>query len=364
MRKTGKGLVIVEAFITAIRNALKTFLPAELARLAAPLCILAVILLVLLAIGTALVKTGKIKKETFAFYAFIMPWLVGFFVFNVYPVCFSIITSFFKWDIVSPREFVGLDNYRYALEGKDKYFYQSIKVTFLYTFLNVPLGIVYSFLIALMLNQKIRGIAFFRTAFYLPSLVSGVAVSTLWAYIFKYNYGLLNIALEASGLEPVRWLGDPKMVIPSLVLMGLWGVGGSTIIMLAGLQDIPQDICEAAIVDGAGPWMRFKHITIPMMSPIIFFNLVNGFIGSFQYFTQAYLMTEGGPNGASMFYVLNLYNQAFSYFRIGYACALAWILFVIIIVFTALIFRYSSFWVYYETEVKSKKIKVKKGGRK
>lgn len=354
----------MEGFVTSIRNVLKTFLPVELARLAAPLCILAVILLVLFTIGIMLVKSRKIKKETFAFYAFIAPWLLGFFIFNVYPVCFSIFTSFFKWDIVSPREFVGLDNYKYALGGEDKYFYQSLKVTLQYSFLSVPLNLIISFLIALMLNQKIRGITFFRTVFYLPSLVSGVALSTLWTYIFNYKFGLLNSALNAVGLESVKWLSDTKMVIPSFVLMGLWGVGGGTVIFLAGLQDVPQDICEAAIVDGAGAWMRFKKIIVPMMSPIIFFNLVNGFIGAFQYFTQAFIMTNGGPNGASMFYVLNLYNQAFSYFRIGYACALAWILFVIIIAFTALIFRYSSFWVYYETEVKSGKAKQKRGKRK
>ncbi len=354
----------MESMVTGIRNVLKTFLPTELARLIAPFCILAVILLVALAIGVTLVKTRKIKRETFAFYAFIAPWLIGFFVFNVYPVCFSIITSFFKWDIVSPRQFVGFDNYKYALAGEDKYFYQSLKVTLEYSFLSVPLNLIISFLISIMLNQKLKGITFFRTVFYLPSLVSGVALSTLWTYIFNYKFGLLNTMLGTFGMEPVKWLNDTKMVIPSLVIMGLWGVGGSTVIFLAGLQDVPQDVMEAAIVDGAGAWMRFKKIVIPMMSPIIFFNLVNGFIGAFQYFTQAFIMTNGGPNGASMFYVLNLYNQAFSYFRIGYACALAWILFVIIIAFTALIFRYSSFWVYYETEVKSKKVKVKGGRRK
>lgn len=354
----------MEALVTAIRNALKTFLPQELARLAAPLCILAVIVLVLLAVGAALVRTRKIKKETFAFYAFIAPWMIGFFIFNVYPVCFSIITSFFKWDIVSPREFVGIDNYKYALTGGDKYFYQSLKVTLSYSFLSVPLNLTASFLIALMLNQKLKGVTIFRTIFYLPSLVSGVAVSTLWLYIFNYKFGLLNSALASFGMEPVKWLNDPKMVIPSFVLMGLWGVGGGTVIFLAGLQDVPQDVYEAAIVDGANAWVRFKKIIVPLMSPIIFFNLVNGFIGSFQYFTQAFIMTNGGPNGASMFYVLNLYNQAFSYFRIGYACALAWILFVIIIAFTALIFRYSNLWVYYETEVKSRRIKAKRGMKK
>lgn len=354
----------MEALVTAIRNAMKTFLPQELARLAAPLSILAAIILVLLAVGAVLVRTRKIKKETFAFYAFISPWLIGFFVFNVYPVCFSIITSFFKWDIVSPREFVGLDNYKYALAGEDKYFYQSLKVTLQYSFLSVPLNLVTSFLIALMLNQKLKGITLFRTIFYLPSLVSGVAVSTLWLYIFNYKFGLLNGVLASFGIEPVKWLNDPRMVVPSFVLMGLWGVGGSTVIFLAGLQDVPQDVTEAAIVDGANAWVRFTKIVVPLMSPIIFFNLVNGFIGAFQYFTQAFIMTSGGPNGASMFYVLNLYNQAFSYFRIGYACALAWILFVIIIAFTALIFRYSNLWVYYEAEVKSKRIKAKRGMKK
>lgn len=349
--------------IKSIRSFLSNFVPESVATGMAPLLILLVVVACAVIIGRVLVKKNKMKKSTFAFYAFVSPWLIGFFVFTLYPVIFSMIISFTEWDLVSPMKFVGLDNYIKAFSGGDKWFYQSIKVTFSYTFLSVPLQLVLGFLVAFLMNQKIRGMRIFRTMYYLPALVSGVAVSVLWSYIFNYNFGLLNGLLKAIGLAPQQWLSSTKLVIPSLVLMSLWGVGGNMVIYLAGLQGIPTELYEAASIDGAGGVTKMVKITLPMMSSVIFFNLIMGIIGSFQTFTQSYIMTEGGPNGASMFYMLNLYDYAFGKFKMGYASALAWILFVIILFFTGFIFKFSDMWVYYESEVKktAPKKKNKKG---
>ncbi len=346
--------------IEAVRDGFSRFMPPETAKLLAPLVLLFGVVALLTVAGLLLVRHKKIKRDTLTFYGFISPWLIGFFIFSLYPLIYSIFISFHKWDLIGDMKFIGIDNYVQAFSGKDKWFYQSLKVTLYYTFLSVPLQLIVGFCIALLMNQKVRGMNLFRTIFYMPSLVSGVALSTLWLYIFNYNFGLLNNVLGLLGIAQQKWLLSPGWVIPSLVLMSLWGVGGNMVVYLAGLQDVPQDIYEAASIDGAGAWSKFKNVTIPMMSPIIFFNLIMGIIGSFQTFTQSFIMTEGGPNGASMFYVLNLYQQAFKKFNMGYASALAWILFIIILAFTALIFKSSNLWVFYETEVKQKRAKKQK----
>ncbi|MDR2021027.1 MAG: sugar ABC transporter permease [Treponema sp.] len=260
-------------------------------------------------------------------------------------------------------QFIGLTNYIRAFSGEDKWFWKSIQVTAYYSFLYVPVSLAFSFIIALLLNQKVWGMRVFRTVYYLPSLVSGVALSTLWLYIFNYNFGLLNSLLRILRLEPQKWLLDANWVVPSFVFMGLWGLGGGMVIFLAGLQDVPPELYEAASIDGAGAWKKFTHITIPFMTPMIFFNLVMGIIGSFQIFTQAFVMTKGGPNGASMFYIVNLYGYAFERFEMGYASALAWILFVILLVLTSLVFRSSSLWVFYENEVRTKQKTRERGAR-
>ncbi len=354
----------VGIMIKSFQNILARILPDNLATGLAPVILIAVILACLALLGLYLVKKHKIKKSTFAFYAFISPWLVGFLVYTAYPMVYSFVISFTDWDSVSPMEFVGFKNYIRAFTGGDKWFWQSLKVTFYYTFLSVPLQLVLGFAIALLMNQKIPGMRLFRTFYYLPTLVSGVALTSLWLFIFNYNYGLLNSILKIFGIEPQFWLANTKLVIPSLVLMSLWGVGGNMVIYLAGLQGISTELYEAAAIDGAGGWKKLINITLPQMSSVIFFNLIMGIIGSFQTFTQSYIMTEGGPNGASMFYMLNLYQNAFEKFKMGYASALAWILFVIILAFTALIFKSSDLWVYYETEVQdTKKPKEKKQRR-
>jgi multiple sugar transport system permease protein len=228
-------------------------------------------------------------------------------------------------------------------------FWKSLTNTAVYALFAVPLGLTGSLLIALLLNQKTRGIAFFRTAFYLPSLVPAVASALVWQWVFHPDNGLLNYGLAFLGIKGPQWLQDPKTALGSLILMSLWGVGGSRmIIFLAGLQGVSDELYEAASLDGARGWTSFRHVTLPMLSPTIFFNLVLGVIGSFQVFTSAYVMTNGGPNNATLMYVLYLYNNAFRYFKLGKASAMAWILFVILLGFTVVQFRSASRWVYYE----------------
>ncbi|MFB9279380.1 carbohydrate ABC transporter permease [Cohnella cellulosilytica] len=309
-------------------------------------------------IGVILVRRKKIRQSTLTFHLFISPWTIGFLFLTLGPILYSLYLSFTEWDIVNPPKFVGTDNYERVFTG-DASFYKSLTVTFYYTFLSVPLQLVLGFAVALLMNQKVPGMRIFRTVYYVPSLVSGVAVSVLWLWIFHPNFGLLNDVLGVFGIEGINWLMDVNWALPSLILMSLWGIGGTMVIYLAGLQDIPATLYEAAEIEGANRWHKLRYVTIPMMTPIIFFNLIMGIIGSFQTFTQAFIMTEGGPKDSTLFYVLKLYNHAFLWFEMGYASALAWVLFVILIIFTALVFRSSAMWVYYEGEVK----KQRKGAR-
>lgn len=282
-------------------------------------------------------------------YVFIAPWLVGFLVFTAGPMLGSLYLSFCKYDLHT-LEWVGTKNYQ-VLMTRDPLYWQSLVNTAIYVLFSVPLGLTGSLLLALLLNQAVRGIAVFRTLFYLPSLVPAVASALLWAWIFHPDAGLLNYGLSLIGIEGPKWLQDPQTALASLILMSLWGIGGSRmIIFLAGLQGISDELYEAAALDGARGWTSFRHITLPMLSPTIFFNLVLGIIGSFQVFTSAYVLTNGGPNNATLMYVLYLYNNAFRFFKMGKASAMAWILFVILLVFTTIQFRNASKWVYYEGE--------------
>lgn len=280
-------------------------------------------------------------------YLFIFPWLSGLIIFTVGPVIASFYLSLTTYDIINPPNFIGFSNFK-VLFLEDPLFWQALKVTVLYTIGAVPLQLIFGFAIALLMNQKLRGMSVFRTIYYLPAVVSGVAVSVLWKWIFMPDVGIINILLAKIGINGPNWLGDPNWVLPALIIMSLWGVGGGMVIYLAGLQGIPTELYEAAEIDGAGRWAKFRAITIPMMSPVIFFNLVMGVIGSFQTFTQAYIMTSGGPQNASLFYILYLYQRAFLELKMGYASALAWILFLVILTCTIIIFKTSAGWVYYE----------------
>lgn len=284
--------------------------------------------------------------ENLWFYFFIAPWLLGFLIFTAGPMIASIVISFMRWELLLPPEFVGFSNWTRMFS--DPLFVQSLKVTTVYTVFNVPVGLVASFLLALLMNARVRGIAFFRTLYYLPSLVSGVAVAMLWTWLFNPKFGLINWLLHLVGIPGPGWIFSAQWVLPSFVLMNLWGVGGGMVIYLAGLQGIPTELYEAADIDGAGWSSKLWNITIPMVSPVILFNLIIGMINSFQVFTQAYVMTKGGPGNASLFYVLYLYRNAFQYFQMGYASALAWVLFAIIAFFTFLVFRTSRDRVFYQ----------------
>jgi multiple sugar transport system permease protein len=336
-------------------------LPESLVLLLPQIMVLLLVLCVLVLVGILMVRRKWIKQSTMTFHLFISPWTIGFLCLTLGPIIYSLYLSFMEWDIINSPKYVGADNYVRALAG-DALFYKSIRVTFYYTFLSVPLQLILGFSVALLMNQKIRGMRILRTIYYLPSLISGVAMAVLWLWIFHPNFGLINDVLSVFGFEGKNWLMDVKWAVPALILMSLWGIGGSMVIYLAGLQDIPASLYEAAEMEGARRWHKLRYVTIPMMTPVIFFNLIMGIIGSFQTFTQAFIMTEGGPKDATLFYVLKLYNHAFLWFEMGYASALAWILFLILLIFTAIVFRSSSMWVYYEGEVKKQKKGVKTHG--
>lgn len=277
----------------------------------------------------------------------ISPWLLGFLIFTAGPMLVSLYISFCKYDL-HEMHWVGAKNYEVLLT-KDPLFWKSLGNTAIYTLFSVPLGLTGSLLIALLLNQKVRGIHIFRTLFYLPSLVPAVASALVWAWIFHPDAGILNSALSFFGIKGPAWLQDPQTALSSLIIMSLWGIGGGRmIIFLAGLQGISSELYEAAELDGARGFKVFWHITLPMLSPTILFNMVLGIIGSFQVFTSAYVLTGGGPNNATLMYVLYLYNNAFRYFKLGKASAMAWILFAILLVFTVIQFKNASKWVHYE----------------
>ena len=288
------------------------------------------------------------RRESIEGYLFVAPLLIGLTVFAAWPMLASLAISFCKYDIFSAPKFVGIGNY--AELFRDPLFWQSLKVTAIYSFVSVPLGLTLGLAVALLMNQKLRGIALFRTIYYLPAVVSGVAVALLWVWIFDPSYGLANVLLRWLGLPPSQWLSGPRTSLLSLILMSLWGVGGGMVIYLAGLQSVPQHLYEAAALDGANLQQKFRHVTLPMLTPVIFYNLIMGIIGSFQVFTQAFVMTNGGPVNSTLFYVLYLFRQAFNYYRMGYASAMAWVLFAVILALTLLVFKSSALWVYYEGE--------------
>ena len=299
---------------------------------------------------------GKLSaKEARWGYLLITPWIIGFLCLTAGPILFSIGLSFYRWQslaAISSAKFVGLENFITAFSGEDTKYYKSLYATFKYAFLAVPSSVIVGLLLAVLMNAKLKGITIFRTLYFIPSVVPIVATSILWWYLFNPSHGWINYLLTQIGIDGPNWLGDGRYTIIVLVLMSLWGIGGSMIIYLAGLQAIPSQLYEAAETDGAGTIRQFWHITLPMISPILFFNLVMGLIGAFQVFTQAYVMFErgGGPNNSALFYVLHLYKEAIERYNLGYGSAMAWILFVIILFFTLLVFKSSPMWVYYEGE--------------
>lgn len=287
------------------------------------------------------------QREICAGVLFAAPWLIGFFGLTLFPLLQSLWYSFTSYDILHPARFIGLSNYHDLFTDAEAV--QSFGNTAYVTVIAVPLGVVLALALALLLNQEVRGISIYRTVFYLPSITPVVASSLLWLWVLNGNYGLLNMLLSLVNAYGPNWLNDPGWAKPAIVMMVTWGgVGTTMIILLAGLKNIPQTLYEAAEIDGASTWARFRHITVPMLSPTLFFVSVIGIINAFQIFTQAYITTQGGPLNSTLFYVYYLFNNAFGYFKMGYASAMAWVLFVVILILTVLQFRLSRYWVHYE----------------
>jgi len=278
---------------------------------------------------------------------FISPWLIGLAVFLLYPIGASFYYSFCEYSVLQPAQWIGLANYRDL--ATDEVFGKSLLNTFFYAGLSLPLGLVVALALALLLNSGVRGMTIYRTIFFLPSLVPMVALAVLWMWIFNGEYGVLNYVLSWVGIKGPGWLNDPAWSKPALVLISLWGVGHAMVIYLAGLQDVPTHLYEAADLDGANWWHKIRHVTIPMVSPVILFNLIMGIIGTFQFFAVPYVMSpQGAPARSTYFFAMDLYDNAFPYLRMGYACAMAWILFVIVLLLTLLALKFAERHVHYE----------------
>ena len=290
-------------------------------------------------------------KESVAGYVFITPFIIGLVVFTAIPFFTSLYLAFTEYNILTPAKLIGLANFK-KMFFADKLFWKSFWVTFKFALIQVPVKLLVSLGVALILSRNSRAIPVYRAAFYIPSLMGGsVAVALTWKQMFAYK-GAINAILGALGMEPVKWLSDPKTALGVLIGLGVWQFGSSMLIFLAALKNVPQSYHEAAIVDGAGPVRRFFKIVLPMITPIFFFNLVNQTIGAFQAFNSSYLISQGKPLNTTLYYGLHLYNRAFTYYEMGYGSAMAWFMLLVIAVFTALIFRSSSAWVYYESEGK------------
>lgn len=295
-------------------------------------------------------RTAREKREDRWGVLFSLPCILGFLLFALLPMGVSLALSFMDYSFTTGGQFAGFENYQRLFSGSDPYFFKSLLVTVIYVAMSVPTAIVFAFLVAMLLNSNVKGKGFFRTIFYLPSVVPIVAMAAIWMWIFNPDMGLANNILKAVRLPVSTWLSGESTVIPTLVFINLWTTGSTMVIFLAGIQDVPRELLEAVEIDGGGFRAKLFHVTIPMMTPTIFYNVVMGVINGFQIFTQSYVMTQGGPNNSSLFYVYYLYREAFEFGRMGNACAVAWVLFVIIMALTAVIFKFSDQWVYYGGE--------------
>ncbi len=291
----------------------------------------------------------RTRKEALAGYLSISPWLIGFLLLTLGPILASVYFSFTQWTITRPPEWIGFDNY-VRMFTRDPLFWQSLKVTSLFVLMSLPLKLVCGLGLSLLLNLKVRGMNVYRTIFYIPAVISGVAVSLMWLWLLHPDTGIINTLLDLIGIQGPGWFWDPRWALPSVALMSVWSVGGSAVIYLAGLQNIPPHLYEAAEIDGAGVWQRFWRITIPLLTPTLFFQLVVEMIGAFKTFTQAFVITKGGPLKATYFYLFYFYEEAFQNFNMGYASALALILMLVILVITIFLNYTSDRWVYYEGE--------------
>ena len=295
-------------------------------------------------------RSRRGRRQAIAFFLFLAPWIVGFLVFQLGPMVASAVLMFHDYDILSPPRWSGLANLRKMLL-EDDLFWKALRVTALYTAAAVPIHVVLGYSLALLLNREVHGLSFWRTAYYLPAIVPVVATSYLWGWMLNKDFGPLNGLLWALlGIRGPSWLGSQEWVIPAFVLMAAWTSGGGLVLYLAAMQQVPTAYYDAAKVDGANAWQRLRHITLPMTSFVIFFTFVTGVIGTFQVFTAGFVLTDGGPNNASLFYVLYLYKVGWKFLQMGYAATLAWLLFVLILGLTVVMLLTSKRWVYYEGE--------------
>jgi multiple sugar transport system permease protein len=288
------------------------------------------------------------RREAIEGYLFVAPAVIGFLLFTFFPMIASFALSFTEYNLLSSPEWIGFDNY--VAMAKDEFFWRSLRITATYAVVGLPLGLLLGLLVALLLNQQVPGISIWRSLYVLPSVLSGAAVVVLWRWLLNPEFGLLTVMLGYLGIKGPDWLGSTAWALPSLILISLWGFGGSMLVYLAGLQGIPQELYEAVEVDGGSAWDKFRTVTIPMLSPVILFNLVIGLIAAFQFFTEPFGLTEGGPENSTLVYMLYLYRNAYLYLDMGYASAMAWVLFLLVLLLTLLVFRSTPMWVHYESE--------------
>ena len=287
------------------------------------------------------------NREALHGYVFMSPAILGLLIFTLGPIIASLLLSFTDYNILTDPEWVGLKNYVDMFE--ERLFWQALRVSAIYSVVSVPLGLGLALGLAILLNHAMRGISVFRSIYYMPTVISGVGVAMLWRWLFNAEFGVINVLLGKVGIEGPAWLLDANWALPALIITSLWGVGGTTLIFLAGLQAIPEELYEAAEIDGAGLWSRFWSVTLPLISNVTFFNLVLGIIGALQVFTDAFVITRGGPNHATLFLSVYLYQHAFQYLNMGYASAIAWFMFFVVMLLTVLVFKSSPLWVYYES---------------
>jgi multiple sugar transport system permease protein len=300
-------------------------------------------------VAVVTMKKRRLNRGVITPYLFILPWVFGFAAFTLGPMIFSLVMSFFDWPVVGEVTFVWLQNY-IAMFTDDPLFWLSLWVTVKFSLLFVPLNLLVALFLAILLNQNVKARSFFRTVFYLPSVISGVALAMIWAWVYDGQYGIFNFLLSVIGIEGPDWLNDTTWALVAMVIASLWGQGSMVLIFLAGLKNIPQSLYEAAAIDGAGPFSQFFKITLPMLSPTILFNLVTTIISAFQQLSLALLLTGGGPLQSTYFYAMYAYDNAFKYFKMGYASANSWFMFLIILTMTFAVFRSSARWVYYESD--------------
>ena len=302
-------------------------------------------------IGQAAPPRRRIRwRRHFLGYAFISPWIVGFVIFIAGPMAASVYLSLTDYDLLSAPRYAGFDNFERL--ARDPSVPKALFNTAYYTFISVPAKLAVALLMAVVLNMKLRFVTFFRVAYYLPTVVPAVSAVIMWMWIFNPDFGPVNLTLRLFGIPTPGWFWDENWSKPAIIIMQLWNVGTQMVVFLAGLQTVPEVMHEAASIDGAGRLRRFWHVTLPMLTPVVFFNAVVGIIGSWQVFTPAFIATEGGPRESTLFLVLHLYRHAFQNFRMGYASTLAWTLFLIVLIFTIIQFAMARRWVYYEAEAR------------